>query len=102
MKTIIKVMTVIVFVAGLLAIQNTLAQGHYDVRTVETIGGRVLSIEKTAPPNRRGTWVNALVQTGGGTVAVQSGPDWYIDRVRPRIQPSDTFKVTGSRVTMVG
>ena len=59
-------MTVVVFAAGLLGIHNTLAEGHYDVKTVETVGGRVLSIEKTAPSNRRGYWINALLQTGQG------------------------------------
>ena len=102
MKTIIKVMTVVVFAAGLLGIHNTLAEGHYDVKTVETLGGRVLSIEKTAPSNRRGYWINALLQTGQETVAVQLGPAWYIDNQRPRIQPNDTIKVAGSRVTVDG
>jgi hypothetical protein len=102
MKTTIKVMTMVVFAAGLLGIHNTLAQGHYDVKTVETVGGRVLSIEKTAPPNRRGYWINVLLQTGQETVAVQLGPDWYIDKLAPRIQPNDTIKVTGSRVTVDG
>jgi hypothetical protein len=90
MKTIIKVMTVVVFAAGLLGIHNTLADGHYDVKTVETLGGRVLSIEKTAPSNRRGYWINALLQTGQETVAVQLGPAWYIDNQTPHIQPNDT------------
>ena len=102
MKTIIKVMTVVVFAAGLSGIHNTLAEGHYDVKTVETLGGRVLSIEKTAPANRRGYWINVLLQTGQETVAVQLGPAWYIDKQTPRIQPNDTIKVTGSRVTVDG
>jgi hypothetical protein len=102
MKTIIKVMTVVVFAAGLLGIDDALAEGHYDVKTVETVGGRVLSIEKTAPANRRGYWINALLLTGKEAVAVQLGPAWYIDNQRPRIQPNDTIKVTGSRVTVDG
>ena len=91
-----------VFAVGLAGIQNTLAQNDYDVRTVETFGGRVLSIEKTAPANRRGNWINVLLQTGKGTIAVQLGPDWYVDKQRPRIQPNDIIKVTGSRVMMDG
>jgi hypothetical protein len=102
MKTITKVMTMVVFAVGLAGIQNTLAQNDYDVKTVGTIGGRVLSIEKTAPANRRGDWINLLLQTGKGTIAVQLGPDWYIDKQKPRIHPNDTIKVTGSRVTMDG
>ena len=95
-------MTTVVFAVGLAGIQNTLAQNDYDVKTVATIGGRVLSVEKTAPANRRGNWINLLLQTGNETIAVQLGPDWYIDKQTPRIQPNDTIKVTGSRVTMDG
>ena len=102
MKTITKVMTMVVFAVGLLGIHNTLAQNDYDVKTVETIGGRVLSIEKTAPAKRRGYWINLLLQTGKETIAVQLGPAWYIDKQTPRIEANDTIKVTGSRVTMDG
>jgi hypothetical protein len=101
MKTITKVMG-IVFAVGLLGIHNSLAQNDYDVKTLETIKGRVLSIEKTAPAKRRGYWINVLLQTGKETVAVQLGPAWYIDKQTPRIQPNDIIKVTGSRVTMDG
>jgi len=102
MKTITKAIAMMVFGVGLAGIQNTLAQNDYDVRTVETLGGKVLSIEKTAPANRRGNWINVLLQTGKGTIAVQLGPDWYVDKQRPRIQPNDIIKVTGSRVMMDG
>ena len=91
-------MTMVVFAVGLAGIQNTPAQNDYDVKTVGTIGGRDLSVEKTAPAN----WINLLLQTGKETIAVQLGPDWYIDKQTPRIQPNDTIKVTGSRVTMDG
>jgi hypothetical protein len=101
-KTITKKITIVVFAVGLLGIHNTLAQSDYDVKSVETIGGKVLSIEKTAPAKRRGYWVNLLLQTGKETIAVQLGPAWYIDKQTPRIQPNDTIKVTGSRVTMDG
>jgi len=102
MKTITKAIAMMVFGVGLAGIQNTLAQNDYDVRTVETLGGKVLSIEKTAPANRRGNWINVLLQTGKGTIAAQLGPDWYVDKQRPRIQPNDIIKVTGSRVMMDG
>ena len=95
-------MTMVVFAVVLAGIQNTLAQNDYDVKTVATIGGRVLSVEKTAPANRRGNWINLLLQTGNETIAVQLGPDWYIDKQTPRIEANDTITVTGSRVTMDG
>jgi hypothetical protein len=102
MKTITKVMTMVVFAVGLLGIHNTLAQSDYDTKTVETIGGKVLSIEKTTPAKRRGYWIDVMLQTEKQTIAVQLGPAWYIDKQTPRIEPNDTITVTGSRVTMDG
>jgi hypothetical protein len=102
MKTITKVMTMFAFAVGLLGIHDTLAQQDYDAKTVETIGGKVLSIEKTTPAKKRGYWIDLMVQTGNGTIAVQLGPAWYIDKQTPRIEANDTITVTGSRVTMDG
>ena len=54
MKAITKVMTMVAFAAGLLGIHDTLAQRDYDVKTVETIQGKVLSVEKTTSAEKRG------------------------------------------------
>jgi hypothetical protein len=102
MKAITKVMTMIAFAVGLLGIPDILAQHDYDLKTVETIGGKVLSIEKTTPAKRRGYWVDLVLQTEKETIAVQLGPAWYIDKQATRIEPNDTITVTGSRVTMDG
>jgi hypothetical protein len=102
MRTITKVMTMFAFAVGLLGIHDTLAQRDYDAKTVETIGGKVLSIEKTAPAKRRGYWVDLMLQTGNETIAVQLGPAWYIDKQTPRIEANDTITVTGSRLTIDG
>ena len=102
MKAITKVVTMVAFAVGLLGIHDTLAQHDYDAKTVETIGGKVLSIENTTPAKRRGDWVQLMLQTEKETIAVQLGPAWYIDKQTPRIEANDTIKVTGSRVTMDG
>ena len=102
MKTITKVMTTVVFAVGLLGIHNALAEPDYDAKTVETIGGKVLSIEKTTPAKKRGYWIDLILQTQKETIAVQLGPDWYIDKQTPRIEANDIITVTGSRVTMDG
>ena len=102
MKAITKVMTMVAFAVGLLGIHETLAQRDYDAKTVETIGGKVLSIEKTAPTKRRGYWVDLMLQSEKETIAVQLGPAWYIDKQTPRIEANDTITVTGSRLTMDG
>ena len=102
MKAITKVMTMVAFAVGLLGIHDTLAQRDYDAKTVETIGGKVLSIEKTAPAKRRGYWVDLMLQSEKETIAVQLGPAWYIDKQTRRIEANDTIMVTGSRVMMDG
>jgi DNA/RNA endonuclease YhcR with UshA esterase domain len=102
MKLITKVMTMVAFAVGLLGIPDILAERDYDAKTVETIQGRVLSIEKTTLPKRRGYWVDLMLQTGNGTIAVELGPAWFIDKHTPRIEANDTITVTGSRVTLDG
>src|SRR5262245_5855474 len=102
MTTVIKVTTIIAFAVGLLGIHNTLAESDYDPKTVETIGGRVLSVEKTTPTKKRGYWIDVMLQTGTGTIPVQLGPAWYIDKQMPRIEPNDTITVTGSRLNLDG
>ena len=76
MKAITKVMTMIAFAVGLSGTPDTLAQRDYDPKTVETISGKVLSIEKTTPAKKRGYWVDLMVQTEKETIAVQLGPAW--------------------------
>jgi hypothetical protein len=102
MKAITKVMTIIAFAVGLLGIHDTLAQRDYDPKTVETVEGKVLSVVKTTPANRRGYWVDVILQTEKETIVVHLGPAWYIDKQTPRIEPNDTIMVTGSRVTVDG
>jgi len=46
MKTITRMMTMVVFAVGLLGIHNALAQSDYDGKTVETIGGKVCPLKK--------------------------------------------------------
>ena len=43
-----------------------------------------------------------MLQTGNGTIAVELGPAWYIDKHTPRFEANDTITVTGSRVTTDG
>ena len=102
MKATTKVMMMVAFAAGLFGIYDALAQRDYDAKTVTTIEGKVLSIEKTTPAKRRGYWIDLMLQTGNEVIAVQLGPAWYIDKQTPRIVANDTIRVTGSRVTMDG
>ena len=95
-------MTITALAVGLLGIHDTQAERDYDTRTVETVQGRVLSVEKTTPAKRRGDWVDLVLQTEKETIAVHLGPAWYIDKQTPRIEANDIIMVTGSRVMMDG
>jgi len=102
MKTTIKVTTIISLAVGLLAIHDALAERDYDPKTVESVWGKVLSMEKITPAKKRGEWVQLMLQVENGTIAVQLGPAWYVDKQVPRIEPNDAITVTGSRLTLDG
>lgn len=94
-----KSIIVVTVIAGVFGVSNAVAQRNYDPKTVETIEGKVLSVEKT---QQRRHGIHLMVQTDKETVAVHLGPAWYIDKQTPKIEANDTITVTGSRVTMDG
>ena len=65
MKTITKLM-MIALVVGLLGVPNVLAQRNYDPKTVETIEGKVLSIEKTTLCEKTRLWRSSHPADGEG------------------------------------
>ena len=73
MKNIRKLIIVAVAVSGLLGASNVVAQRNYDPKTLETIEGKVLSVEKTASKGR-GYGVHLILQTDKETVSVHLGP----------------------------
>jgi len=99
MKSITKLIVVIAAVAGLLGASNVVAQRNYDPKTVETVQGKALSVEKM---QQRGHGVHLMLQTDKKTISVHLGPSWYIDKQTPKIETNDTITVTGSRVTIDG
>ena len=99
MKSITKLIVVIAAVAGLLSASNVVAQRNYDPKTIETVQGKVLSVEKM---QQRGHGVHLMLQTDRETISVHLGPSWYIDKQTPKIEANDTITVTGSRVTIDG
>ena len=69
--------------AGLLSGSNVVAQRNYNPKTVETVQGKVLSVEKM---QQRGGGVHLMLQTDKETIAVHFGPSWYIDKQTPKIE----------------
>ncbi len=99
MKTITKLVIAAVAITSALGLSSAVAQRKYDPKTVETIQGKVLSVEKT---QQRGRGIHLMLQTDKETIAVHLGPSWYIDKQTLKIEANDTIAVTGSRVTIDG
>ena len=102
MKKITKLIIVVAATAAAFEVSTAIAQRNYDPKTVETIQGKVLSVEKTAPAKNRGYGVHLMLQTDKETIPVHLGPASYIEKQTPRIEINDTVSVTGSRVTVDG
>jgi hypothetical protein len=99
MKNITKLILGAVAAAGLLSASSVVAQRNYDPKTVETVQGKVLSVEKM---QQRGGGIHLMLQTDKESMAVHLGPSWYIDKQTLKIEANDTITVTGSRVTIDG
>jgi hypothetical protein len=101
-----KLIVMLMAMVAVLAASSTLAQRNYDLKTVETIGGKVLSIEKTTATQKRGYGVHLTLQTDKETNRGAFGTGlvyrWYIEKQTPKIEANDTITVTGSRVIVDG
>lgn len=85
--------------AGLLMVSDSAAQRNYDPKAVETLQGKVLSVEKATRGQGRNYAVHLTLQTDKETISVRLGPN-YIEKQTPDIEANDTITVTGSRVTV--
>jgi hypothetical protein len=74
----------------------------YDPKTVETLSGEVLSVDKITPIKGMSYGVHLTLKTDKETVSVHLGPGWYIENQDVKIEPKDKVEVTGSRVTFDG
>jgi hypothetical protein len=110
MKETGKMIMVAVALTGLVGISSAVAQGGrgpgnrmYDTKTVETVEGTVVSVEKAASPGGRGQGVHLTLKTANTpALDVRLGPAWYVEKQTPHIAANDVVIVTGSRVTVDG
>ena len=77
-------------------------QRMYDPRTVETISGKVESVEKFKPMKGMHSGIHLMVKTVKETISVHLGPEWYIARQDMKFAKGDAVQVTGSRLTFDG
>lgn len=74
----------------------------YNPKTIETITGEVVSVDRITPMKGMSYGVHLMVKTDKETMSVQLGPEWYIGNQDVKIEPGDKVEVTGSRVTFQG
>jgi hypothetical protein len=74
----------------------------YDPKTVETISGEVISVDKITPAKGMSYGVHLTVKTDKETISVHMGPGWFIENQDIKIEPKDDVEVTGSRITFEG
>jgi hypothetical protein len=81
---------------------GTSYQRMYNPATVETVSGKVESIDKITPMKGMYYGIHLLLKTDKETVSVHLGPGWYIERLDTKIEKGDRIEVKGSRATMMG
>ena len=74
----------------------------YDTKTVVTLRGEVVSLERITPMNGMSHGIHAVLKTGKDTIAVHLGPAWYIENQDVTVGPKDTIEVKGSRIVFEG
>ena len=74
----------------------------YDPKTVETISGEVVKVDRITPLKGMVYGVYISVKTDKEEIPVQLGPGWYLEYQDVKIEPKDKVEVKGSRITFFG
>lgn len=74
----------------------------YNIQTVESIAGEVVSVEQIMPMKGMSSGVHLMVKTEKETISVHLGPAWYIENQDVKIEPKDRLEIKGSRITFEG
>jgi hypothetical protein len=74
----------------------------YDPKTVETISGEIIAVDRITPMKGMSGGVHMNVKTDKETISVQLGPSFYIENQDVKLQTKDKVEVKGSRVTFDG
>jgi hypothetical protein len=75
---------------------------HFDPKTIETVSGEVVSVQRVRPVKGVSEGVHIELKTEREKVSVHLGPAWYIDNQEPRVQAKDKVEIVGSRVQIDG
>ena len=74
----------------------------YNLSTVETISGEVVSVDKITPTKGMSYGIHMTVKTDKETISVHMGPGWFIENQDIKIEPKEKVEVKGSRITFEG
>lgn len=74
----------------------------YNSQTVETITGKVLTVDTFTPTSGMSHGVHLQVKTQNGTIPIHLGPAWYVDNQDIIIEPKDTVEIEGSKINFAG
>jgi hypothetical protein len=72
--------------------------GRYNPRTVWTVSGEVISVDKVDYGRRGYHGVHLILKTAKGILEVHLGPSWFVERQALKVSPHDLIEVTGSPV----
>jgi hypothetical protein len=71
----------------------------YNVQTVATIRGEVVSVDRITPTRGMYQGVRLTVKTPDGLVSVHLGPSWYLEGQEIALAPKDMVEIVGSKIT---
>jgi hypothetical protein len=74
----------------------------YDLKTVETVSGEVIRVERITPMKGMSSGVHLMLKTDKGTLSVHLGPAWYLENQDIKIEAKDKIEVKGSSITFEG
>lgn len=72
----------------------------FDVKTVQTLTGEIVKIERITPKKGMQQGVHLQLKTDTETLSVHLGPAWYIDNQELQLVKGEKIEVKGSRVSI--
>jgi len=82
--------------------KDTAYSKMFDPKTIETISGEIISIDKIIPIRGMFHGYQMIVKTDKETISVHTGPGWFMEQKRVKFMPKDKVEVTGSRINFDG
>jgi DNA helicase TIP49 (TBP-interacting protein) len=74
----------------------------YDPKTVETVKGEVVKVDRLTPMKGMSAGIHLLVKTEKEEISVHLGPEWYLLNQDVKIGPGDVVEIKGARTTFQG